>query len=432
MTTLTEDLLPLDAETLSPETVILSDESVESAGAQAEQVRPAERWQAYRNALALAGFQQWGAERGLDSDTGGAACSVHQPEVAGLLNGVCHLEVNGFRLCLVPTGTLSEDEVQVPRAAVELPAFMPQIFVLVSVGDELGRVSVKGALRHDQLQPRLPELSAQPDWTYAVPADWFDVTPDALLLYLRCLSADALALPAAPVASARQDAAQVEAVLSTLSHRLQTMKPIWTLLSWEQAATLLMQPELAHPLLPELSRRTGRAMSVGQWLQGQIDQVAQSWDWRLLPLQGMRMAEQMRYVRSPLEQFEEVATSLTQSGVSIPAQARGAYRDLTWQDVSVRLYAVTWDLPSEAEGERSWCLLLLLGPQPNHELPVGASLLVRDGEQVLDQQVLEEAGPDAYLFTQVEGEWHEQFQVTVDLTNGATITLPPFTFIQND
>ncbi len=438
--TLTEDSLALEAETQSPNLIVLSEEDLERAVAQTETLRPAEGWQAHLNAIAWVGFQQWLSERGIAVEN--PACSVTRPEVAGLLSAVCSLEVNGFRLCLIPAGSLDDEAVTIPRAALELAAFVPQLLVLVDVREEVGQVDVQGCLRYDQMRAHIAalpeELTAHRDWTYTIPRTWFDLDPDALLLYLRCLPPEALAsgsVASGSVAIAPPtlpSVAQVQETLSTLAGRLQSQVPIWKLLTWEQAAVVLTQPELGRSLLPSPSPGpvAQAVVNVRQWFQDSV-QIPQDQDWRLLPpLSRLQEATSMRYARSPVEQFEDIVTTISQSGTPIPSQARAAYRDLTWETVSVRLYAITWDLSTASD--QAWCLLLLLGPQPNRELPAGITLRISDDIQVLDQQTLSETGPDAYLFSQVVGEWREQFQVTVNLTNGAEITLPPFTYIRHD
>lgn len=427
--TFIEDSLARDAETVPPTIIVLSDEEKSRAVTQTETIRPAEGWQAYLNAIAWVGFQHWLEERGVDLDD--AACSVTQPAVAGLLGAVCNLEVNGFRLCLLPTGSLDNETVSVPRAAVELDGFAPQLFVLIEVWEETDRVMVQGALRSDQLQAL---IAAQPgamtvnrDWTYTIPKAWFEESTEDLLLYLRCLPTDGLPTTPAIAAPAQPAAAQVQDTLATLERRLQSRVPLWKLLTWEQAAVVLTQPELLQPQPVAASPNpvAQAAINFGQWVQ-QLNPLHNQ-DWLMLPpVSQLREAAAMRYTRSPVEQFEDIITTLGQQGTTIPPQARAAYRDLAWQSVSVRLYAIAWDISTSSESD--WCLLLLLGPQPNQELPVGITIRMSDDTGIIDEQTLEQTGPDAYLFSQVVGERHEQFQAQVNLTNGAEITLPPFTY----
>lgn len=439
MTYSTDDSLTLDAERFLPDRIILEPDAVERAVTQSETVRPADQWQAYLNAIALMGFHHWLSERGIEIDMDNPACSVHQSGIASLFKGVCNLQMNGFNICLIPTGSLTDHIIAIPRAAVELAQWVPHLFVGIEVNDELHQVRVWGCLRHDHLQSRISDCATRPDWTYAVPLDWFDRNPDSILLYLRCLAPSALqryavAPPQVPPVESLQT------ILSALTPRIQTsMRPIWKLLTWEQAAGLLMQPDLleswqslispaAISIANSSESMTQPVMNVGRWLQNQLDTIAEAWLWSLLPpLAQIRGESALRDTQSSIEQFEGVMASLNQYGVAIPAEARAAYRDLTWQNVAVRLYVVTWD-SSEASPQPEWNLLLLLGAQPNRELPAGISLKVRDQMQLLDEQVLRATEPGAYLFSQVVGEWHEQFWVTIDLANGVTITLPPFTF----
>lgn len=223
------------------------------------------------------------------------------------------------------------------------------------------------------------------------------------------------------------------------------MQPIWKLLTWEQAASILIQPQaidlaFAEALAPACERRTSESwtqaatntmLNVGQWLNDQLDTVSQSWSWALLPpMPAMRSSSTITDSPLPAEQFEQVMSSLNRQGTSIPPHARAAYRDLNWGDAAVRLYMVTWD-SSTPSTPNEWSLLILLGAQPNRELPGSVTLNVQDHDHVLDEQTLSNAQSDAYVFSQILGDWDEEFWVTIGINNRVGITMPPFTFNQH-
>jgi hypothetical protein len=126
--------------------------------------------------------------------------------------------------------------------------------------------------------------------------------------------------------------------------------------------------------------------------------------------------------------FGEIRSQLIGKGREIPSEARGAYRDFNLSENPLRLYAVTWSVPTQ-KNATEWTLLLILGAQPGHVLPPGIKLQVSDQAQILVEQVVEPSAEETYLYTCVVGTWDEQFIVTVALINGEALTLPPFAFI---
>jgi hypothetical protein len=115
-----------------------------------------------------------------------------------------------------------------------------------------------------------------------------------------------------------------------------------------------------------------------------------------------------------------------QGDIAVPSQARGAYRDLQWENIALRLYVVAWELPA-TDSVPEWTLLLILGAQPNGTLPLGIKLQVRDEVQILEEPVLSDRSKK-YLYARVIGTQNERFWVTISLAGGTALTLPPFTF----
>jgi hypothetical protein len=169
---------------------------------------------------------------------------------------------------------------------------------------------------------------------------------------------------------------------------------------------------------------TQPAVNVGRWLWNELDEFANELSWVLLPSLAPATA-----MRSPVEEFEAIVTQLRQTGVEIPLEARGAYRDLRFAGIPLRLYAVTWALLAESMPE--WTLLLVLGATPGTTLPPSLQIRVSDQTGVLVEQMLDNQlrdSRDSYFFTRVIGTWEEKFIVTVSLPSGIKQTLPPFSF----
>ncbi|MGJ3251908.1 MAG: DUF1822 family protein [Elainellaceae cyanobacterium] len=422
-----------DADSASPNTIFLSNSQIDQAIALSEQVREPEQWQVYRQAIALTAFKQWLDERDSQLFVQDDRSTLQFPEYASLINAVCNIQIGHYRICLIPTGSVADTVVFLPRATVEISDFVPHLYVLIEVSDEYEHVQIKGCLRRDSLFYHLKSvhLPTNADWTYSIPLDWFSLDPERILLYLRCLEPNAIqSQTVAPHAHA--SVAQVKADLTLLRPRIQSSdRPLWRLLMWEQASTILCNPELLDQVYSRtqtgahaLQDLKQRAINVGLWLQNQVDELAQ--EWILLPPPVLETVT-AQAMRSPVEQFDDVISALTQQGMMIPSHARGAYQDLKGANAALRLYAVTWKLPELSHSDE-WTLLLMLGAQPGAQLPEGVRLQVHDEHHVLDEQVLTTSTSDAHLFSRVIGDLNEQFSVTIKLANGEVVTRQPFVF----
>ena len=424
----------LEHEAIDPAAVDLSaPDLAESAQFSQAILQPDMQWQNYLNGLAVAGFEGWLAERSPDLQLDQQHSTLQQPAYANLLPAVCNLQVGGFKLCLLAVGSLWDEVVSIPSAAVDLAQFVPHLYVLIQVEEEAGQVMVQGCLRQDQLAQRRQSLEAAEDWTYPVPLGWFDLNADNLLLYLRCLDAAAIALPTPRSEPSR---------LPELQQRLQSLQPLlqadtaplWQRLPWSLGAELLRQPAWVNWLyqfqqgqnlpLPAVAVQLDiaqAAINAGQWLRNRLDQTAAHLSWQLLP--PLRPATAMR---SSATEIESVLSELERNGVQLVSQARGAYRDISWENGVLRLYAIAWALPADTA---EWSLLVVLGPQPGDRLSPGTALRIRDAEQLLVEHTLQPGSADSYLYGQIIGTLDEQFWVSIALPSGTVIALPAIAFI---
>ncbi|MDX2214266.1 MAG: DUF1822 family protein [Oculatellaceae cyanobacterium bins.114] len=382
----------LDSEAIALDSISLSQAEIDQALQQSQTLPSEHQWQTYLSALALAGFEQWLSDRAPE-------LTLEKPVPA--LFGVHTITVGEFKVALLTMGSLTDTLVTVPEAAIDSPASAAQLYVLLEVQEEQEQVLIKAILRSDQLRQyqQSQALTLESNGTYSLPIHWFATDANDLLLYLRCLEPAALPLGGVQVAtqptttqllvgSSRE---AVEAIANT-------------------ASTLLQG-----------------AINTGLWVQNQLDAIAQELTWVLLP---PPVAPGMRYrgvtAESPPEQFEQLITELGRVGVDVPADARGAYRELHWGRVALRLYAVAWALPSVAAAPE-WSLLVILGSQST-DLPAGIKLQIRDQDQVLVERAIAPDDSQSYLYGRVIGNWDEQFWITVDMANGAVVTFPPFSF----
>ena len=447
--------LLLDFDTFSPEAIALEPEQIERAVELSNQIVDRERqWRTYLNALALFSFESWLQSRAPELVINSDNCSVLQPSYANVIDGVLNLEVGQFKLCLLASGTMRDEVVTVPRAVVDLPEYAAHFYVLVNVREEQEEAIVESFIPYDELKERQQSgnLQAEADWTYELPLTWFEPEPDNLLLYLRCLEPTATVLPAIPT-DRLTALGNIQTELEPLIPQLQSSKtPLWQILSWDRAIPLLTSPELLDWLyrlqtgvpsatqnLAALTRQlaqtgqrlTQEAMNVGLWLQNELDELSQSLSWKLLPAPAFAMASlrslSVTNRESPTEELEAIIAQLRNSGMDIPIEARGAYRDFSVSENYLRLYAVTWAI-YEQETQPEWTLLVVLGAQPNYELPQGLKLQLKEQNTILDEQVVEQDTENSYLYTRVIGIWDEQFSVTIILANGETLVLPSFSF----
>jgi hypothetical protein len=438
--------MPFDFEVLSTEALELSPETIEQAVELSLTIPNEERqWQAYLNALAMFGFEQWLNSRATDLTLDWENCSTREPATANAIEAVCNLKVNDFKLCLIATGSLTDEEVMLPRAIVDLPEFIPHFYVLVEVQEEQEAVTIQGFLSRNQLDERLERanLVAEEDWTYQLPASWFIADPDRLLLYLSCLEPTTIPLPTVPSDRSTQ-LAQLRSGLERLLPELHSsQRQLWQILTWEQGAVVLTNPELLNwvyqvqqqgdlsttdasarnHLTDILQLLTQQAMNVRRWLSNELDELAQELSWILLPMPSLATATALR---SPTEEFEAIVRELHLSGLAISPQARGAYRDLQVAGLSLRLYALTWPLMTGSIPE--WTLLLILGAPSETNLPIGLTLRVSDQTGILVERVVGSDNNSPYFFTSVIGNWYEKFIVTIGLAPGFKLTLPPFSF----
>ncbi|QKD82767.1 DUF1822 family protein [Thermoleptolyngbya sichuanensis A183] len=398
---------------LKPDALILTPEHIDWAIALSHVLSPslpteAQQWQTYLDALALVGFAQWIEKHAPELDLRNDWLSGFEPrEIDSIpirrLEGVPASEqidslrwvrVGDFRLYLTVTEVFQDGAIALPQRILDSSNSsdnLPHFFVLMEVLEDIDQVRVYGHLRQDQLiqHQQTAALALDDDHHYSVPLAWFDPQPESLLLLLRCVEPEAIALRTA-----------------------QRVAP--------PAAPYITSP---------LQGLTQRAINVGRWLNHQLDELAQELSWVLLPppalSPGLRSSS---LPASPVEPFDALLTEFIQrSDLQLPADARGAYRNFEWEGLPLRLYVVTWE--TVMDGEPTWGLLLFLGAQPNASLPLGIQLEIHDDVLVLEQTAITDAAQD-YLYACVLGNLNEQFWATIRLTNGASTTLPPFRFVQ--
>ncbi|MEO1146843.1 MAG: DUF1822 family protein [Cyanobacteria bacterium J06638_22] len=357
---------------LQPDAIDLDEASITWAAATSQTANTEDPWALYLQLLAGVGVQQWLQER--------SPRLCHLPIENPIRSSL--IQIGDTLTHLLPTPCLEDGSVEIPDRILETADL--DVHLLVEVLEELAQVQVRGFLRHPELMQAIQTVALQPeDGSYTVPIDWFDLEPDRFLV-------------------------QVEA--------------------WEPAS-------VSEPLVLENLDRNpqrvaealaGPAINAAVWFRDQLDQVAQELSWMLLP--SFSYSAAMRSLRSPVEQLDGILSDLTRyRSVTIPTTARSAAYDFRVEDAALRLYVVTWELPS-AGAAPDWNLLAILSPQSDALMPLGTRLQIRDAQTLLTETTLDDAS-GTFLYAQVIGEPNERFLISVRSPNGISVTLPPFVFL---
>ena len=382
-----------------------------------------QRWQVYLCILGVLGFQEWLKERATDLEIEIESSSIWQPEYANLCNAACNIRVGNFTICILTASRFSHEN-YVPFAVFDIPNFTAHFYVLMEVNEEEQQVAISGFLNYEQFcnYQKSAELKINPDWTYNIPKTWFNTDANTLLLNLRCLDANAIQLPVAtPVVE--DDVTLLQQKLERSKIQLQTRHP-WELLTILEGKTLLSDSNLINFVYQSATPSPLQPLiNVGNWLNNQMDAVAEELGWMLMPLPAFSQLRSSG-IRSLQEAFEQIRGGLEQEGIDIPTTARGAFRDLECEAGSFRLYAITWVL-SEISENPEWALLIALGSHPEAEMPASLQLEVCDETQQLFLQPLQDTS-QGILYAQVIGNWGEKFWVTVTADDEFVFEIPPF------
>lgn len=369
------ELLDLEFASESTGAIALSPEQMSQAAQRSAAVPAADQWQAYLDAIAALAFEQWIQQRSLNLSL--------QPRAA---SEECTIGVGPFRVYLAATGTLSDRIIPVPASMIDRQGHPAHFYVAVEIIEDLEQAEIQGFLNYTQLAEHLnrSDLDATEAGIYELPFNWFEPQPESLLLYLSCLEVSAIPLPEAP-----------------------------------SSVAISSQEETA---------RTPTLLNVRLWLEDQLDEYAQRLGWVLLPAIGLEPIALRSLAESPAAEMTQLLAQLRSQGLEIPPQARGAYREDMLSDSSIRLYVFTWLLCDPEEDNDEWSLLAIVGPLPDHSLPLGLILQIADRDQPLVERSLNPDGEESYLYGCVVGKGDESFQVSCILAQGERLEYPAFAF----
>lgn len=413
-------------DTIESDTITLNPTQIDKAIELSDPiVNENQQWQAYINALALLSFEQWLSDRAPDLAFSNNKCSIFLPQYAGLIKGVCNLKVGDFQICLIPLTTSIDKTISLPRVAIELLEYKAHFYVVISIVEELEQANILSFLTYYQLIEKIQanHLPVQLNWNYQLPLNWFNFNPDDLLLSLRCL--ESKTFPQQNMVTPNGNIlAKIREKLSKYQLQLENSeRELWQLFSWEEATIFFTHSEVLSPVITD----NNYLVNVATWLQDKLDEVAQSLSWVLLPSFNPERLNFAPGMRSPIAELDDILTQLSRTGTDIPPQARGAYQDLHFAEVCLRLYAVTWAVLS-TENIPEWQLILILGSPGGNNIPLGTQLQIKDNTGILGELVRHQESDPAYLYARVAGNWEESFFITITLIDGEIKTLAPFTF----
>lgn len=397
------------------------------------------QWSVFQQALALSGFQAWISERQPELTIDTSKASVRQPAYANVIDAVCHCKVGEFVICLLPIWGLEEtDEVLVPRAVIDLPEYAAHFYVLVAIDESQELAEIQSFLHYGQMKQICSEIGPDMDWHYPLSAEAFNGEVSELLLDLTCLAPEGITLPAVPP-DRKVVLRQLRPVLEPILPQLHS-QPLWKVLSWEQAATVLTSPDLlmwlqhrpniaegiVQTTLTDLWQLISQsAVNVYRWTQEQIDiSTTSGWNLALESAARSRTSEG----RSRYQPNQKLAALLRDLPVELPPEtvATGhVYQDVPFIHKPVRVYAVVWPQPHLVD---TWDLLVIAGALPGDDPPDGLQLRISDVTGTLVEETLIAETNQAYIYGQVEGTFDERFLVTLTDTNGEVISLTPFEY----
>ena len=356
----------------------ISESSVENFG----------QWQAFLEAMALAGFRQW-------LDDGALPFSS---EYLSNRSQHANLQVGDYRLHVAALNTVDTRVLTLPvLGGSPVDSLLAHLYVMVDVQEEVDRVQIIAGAWKEQLLQAVE--FGEGVRSLSIPLSAFTVEPEQILLCLSCLEPQL-----APAASAASNRGSNRAsIAGSISASVQSVV----------GAVGAMTEQV-----------TSDFINAQSWLQDRVDLAVEQMGWALLP----PISPAMRPVK---ETVDVALDALSAQGVQLPLQARGVGGPIALGSHVCQIYAWAWPVEAAVEDvalEPEWSLFLLLGPSVGESLPQGIQLEVSEGEETLTREVLTETSAEAYLFTQVQGAQSEQFVVRVILPERVEIVLPAFSF----
>lgn len=441
---LTNDLFEVNNDL---EIINLEAQQLEQAFSLSEQLNNQTRqWQVYIQLLSLFAFEEWLHQREATLTINKDKSTVLQNQYANVFDAVSNLEIGNFKVCLLPSILLANEEVAIPRAVIDLAEYAAHFYVVVGVDEESEIAAVKGFLRYDQLFKLKQKLEPETDWNYYISSMQFNCKVDELLLYLQCLEKAAIPLP--EISNSRRDILKgMQTVLLNLLPQVQN-RPLWKVLNWEQGKAVLTTPNLLNWLYLSIHQNTAtltkhlsdllqiltqQTIDVGRWIVNKVDDTVQTLSWELLPeVSALRStSSNLSNKLSPIEELDIIFANIQRENqVDIPITAIRAYQDVQLNKL-LRLYALVWSLP---QSKSEWSLLLILKAIDTSYNTSSSEFTLRVSDQTAilyeEELIVSSNSSDNYIYIQLEGDFNDRFLIAITSETGETQTFSPLRFIR--
>ena len=334
-------------------------------------------------------------------------------ELLEFFNGV-KVAFNERQLVLLPMEVDELEVLEIPQEWVDITEFTAEYYIAIQVDPENDRIAFVGGSSYQTIKQR---------GVYDAGLRAYCLAVENLCGFNTVLVTEPAAKPVIePLPKLSLERSQC--LLAQLSKP--TLCSPRFLAPFSQYGALLADPELRKQLY---RRRTQKLpVNVGLWLEGKVDEIARALAWELVSLPTMAMA-----LRSgTTSELERILKSLNESNISIPLEAKCASLPSRELAVAPQVYTIVWPVRDVTPEE--WALLVILKARSGSTLPVGTKLQIRDEMQLLvdyemtPDRFRQQVSANTFLYGQVCGTTDERFRVTVDLTNGLTLDLPPLAF----
>ena len=360
------------------------------------------------------------------------------PRYWEFVNGTA-IALGNSRLVLIPSDASDTMDMSIPQEWVDIPQWCADYYVAVQVNQAEGWLQFWGYTSHQTLKAQADYSSIYRN--YHLHRDFWITDLDLLWVAHALNFQEKQILPSLPELSDATTALLMDQLSQPLpySPRLE--------IEFEQWSRILSEPNLQEQLyqrrlnaseaipLSRSSQDLNRGDSISTsvinaalWFQDQMDQVAQALQWQLLP--AHQSHREPIALRGSSHDLDVILAKLQTDGFHIPPSARCTEQSLMVSNQPMKLYALVWQI-LEAESLPEWCLLAVVTGTTGVPLTDGTSLMIQDETEIVAEIALETDPSKHYLCGAVSGNWHEKFQISVRLPDGATVTSPHIAFQPN-
>ncbi|NEZ58704.1 DUF1822 family protein [Adonisia turfae] len=430
-----------------PETVEFDPEDIFQASQQIDDRLPeAYRWATYIRHLARIAVDEWISPRLRGLSYSQQSCSLLQFPLSHVLEAICNLKVGDFNVCVLAIESVLSGEVVIPRAAVELPEFRPDIYFLVEVKEaqedymDAEFAVMRGVVSADKLCQYLSDFEIQPlsNWTYEVPLALFGNEPGCLMTYARHLEPATIRQAVSVTEICRKQSHEPGVSLDTV---IDIKEPLWQQLNWDGGAALLRSQERLQKLYEQpkyeqskkviVESAALKVLNIMGWLQGKLDEPSRQlgfWLGEALSSEPalmtdagpLRCSELMLDISS--EVFRQGLRSLREQGVSIPSLVLPIYYQTEFQELQLRFCFV---FPLSKEDTEKQHLLIILRAEDDEDLPMGLIFKAETDSGILQQYELDM--DESVVFLRLSVSIGEAFRFSVKHPNGSYHALPTLT-----